>query len=97
MKKKKNPKKDKLFDRKRINAEGHNNIIKLNIIPEPPLPYTRTVLIKDGNDPLFIKGYTTKFKFVCGKCGSILMEGIDRKQVINIVLKCNKCNSFNDT
>jgi hypothetical protein len=90
----KRPKKHNLFDRKK--EDNQKNIIKLKVIPEPQ-PYSRSVLIMDGTETLFFKGYTSNLKFICGNCGAVLMEGIEKNQVKNIVLKCNNCNSFNET
>jgi hypothetical protein len=96
--KKKNPKKHKLFEKKKMVDKSKDNIIKLPIIPEPD-PSTRTIFIipEGSSDTLFMRGYSTNLKFLCGNCGAILMEGIEKNQVRNIVLKCNKCKMFNES
>ena len=46
---------------------------------------SKTVLIKGKGD----------FDYVCGECGTILMEGVEQDKCLGLVLLCNKCGSFN--
>lgn len=66
--------------------------ISLKPIPEPK-PNSRTVLIAKIS-PL-IKG-VGDIDLVCAKCGEILVEGISHEQIKNIVIRCPKCNTYND-
>lgn len=68
----------------------------LTVVREPD-PGTRTVFEKAGNDPLFAVGSETGISYDCGSCGVSLLAGIDIQRVVNIVLRCAQCGSFNDT
>ena len=69
---------------------------KLKVIPKPE-ERTRTVLKpKNRDSSVTIKG-SGKLNLVCGKCGAILAREIHEGQIKNIVLFCNKCDSYNDT
>jgi DNA-directed RNA polymerase subunit M/transcription elongation factor TFIIS len=61
------------------------------VIPEPD-PNRRTIL-------LTAEGHTLKCggsrKYFCGRCGEVLVDGVDDNQIRNTVLKCWKCGSFN--
>lgn len=66
--------------------------IPLKTIPEPK-PNTRTVFIAKVSP--IIKG-VGDIDLVCGECGEILVEGIGHGQIKNIVIRCPKCNTYND-
>jgi transcription elongation factor Elf1 len=74
--------------------------IKLRVIPEPA-PKTRTVF--QMNDPegkettktILFKGHENT-NFICGNCESILAKKVSIDTIKNLVLKCNKCGSYND-
>lgn len=70
--------------------------LKLPTIPEPA-PSTRTVFIQPASDKPtpFIRG-TGPADLVCGKCAFCLVKGIGPGQITNLVLKCPKCESYND-
>ncbi len=67
--------------------------VKLKIIPEPK-EGTRTVLAPDGPFPA-LKAHGT-VNYICGSCGQLLLEGMERDGVQNIVIKCGKCGKYNE-
>lgn len=69
--------------------------IPLRVIPEPELG-TRTVLVSDAPGTVHIKGQATGHDYVCGACGAVLLEGVERGQVEDIVFQCTTCGAFND-
>lgn len=67
---------------------------QLEVIPEPK-PGTASVLITDKSGPfVFIRG-TGSSNFLCGACQSVLVERMERGQIMEIVFKCSNCGSFN--
>jgi hypothetical protein len=70
--------------------------IRLKVIPEPE-PKTRAILNYTGEGTIVIMAYHSEISFDCGKCGAPLIVGMLPEQVVNIVIKCNGCGSFNDT
>lgn len=72
--------------------------LPLKVIPEPE-PNTRSVLTRTNLDPfLVVKGEGAgNTDLVCGRCSQILVVGLGTGLVIsNIVIKCPKCESFNE-
>lgn len=67
--------------------------IKLKVVPEPA---KGTAAIIQGDKSPLLRG-EGQFNYLCGKCGAILLKGIEKGQVRGIVLRCPKCGSFNDT
>lgn len=71
--------------------------ISLWVIPKPE-PSLRTVVLRDplqGNGP-FITG-AGEIDYVCGACGTVLAASVNPNQVTNLVFRCPKCQSYNDT
>jgi DNA-directed RNA polymerase subunit RPC12/RpoP len=66
---------------------------KMTVISEPE-PNTRSVF-----EPTF-KGPARKgsgpLSYKCGKCGATLLRHAEYKQVMNMVVKCGGCGSFNE-
>ncbi|NOU00060.1 MAG: SEC-C domain-containing protein [Gallionella sp.] len=69
--------------------------IALKIIPEPD-PGTRAVFEMTNNANILFQGFETEIGLVCGACSKVLAAGINREQIINVVLKCNQCGAFNE-
>ena len=46
--------------------------------------------------PVFKGGEPGGDDTLCGKCGSVLIKGVARGSIRNIVIKCFVCGSFND-
>lgn len=70
--------------------------IKLQVITEPK-PNTRSVIAYEGKGTVAVKAGKGKYNFTCGSCGAVLIEGATEvKQISDIVIKCNRCQSFND-
>jgi DNA-directed RNA polymerase subunit RPC12/RpoP len=67
--------------------------IKLKVIPEPAKG-TRAIIRRDKAPLMRSEG---PVNYVCGKCGTVLLESIQKGQVTGIVLRCPQCGSFNDT
>lgn len=66
--------------------------IRLPVIPKPA-EGTRVVL--EGDAKPLAKG-TGPLNYLCGNCGETLLEGIEKGEVTNIVLRCPYCGSYND-
>jgi phage FluMu protein Com len=75
------------------NTRQHKKEI-LKVIPEPE-PNTRAVLAPAPRVSPAIKG-TGNIDLLCGKCREILVEGIVEGQIQNIVIRCPKCESYNE-
>jgi hypothetical protein len=59
--------------------------VRLRVIPEPK-PKTRAVLEPKVGEVLpVIKGYGT-LNLLCGNCGAVLVEGIIKGQIRNMVI-----------
>lgn len=70
--------------------------VALKVIPEPD-PCTRSVFIKTGDGTILFQGHDTSISLDCGKCGAPLIIGLALEQIVNVVVRCNQCGSFNDT
>ena len=69
--------------------------VRLRIIPEPK-PQTRAILEpKVGEILPVIKG-NGNLNLLCGNCDAILIEGIDKGQIRNIVIHCPICRFYNN-
>ena len=67
---------------------------QLEVIPKP-MEGTASVLITDQPAPfVFMKGPGSA-NFLCGACQSILCEGMERGQIVQIVFRCPQCGSYN--
>lgn len=67
---------------------------KLQVIPKPA-EGTRSVLAKAPPDPLLFQG-EGDLNLLCGKCGAILAKGVHEGTLINLVLQCNQCGTYNE-
>ena len=70
-----------------------NETITMNAIPEPA-PKTRAVLAPTFKGPVITGGGAVNY--TCGDCGIVLLESVDFKHVVNIVVKCGGCADFNE-
>jgi len=66
----------------------------LKVIPEPE-PNSRAILVPPRGVSPVIKG-TGDLDLLCGQCNEKLVEGIVEGQVQNIVIRCPKCNAYNE-
>lgn len=66
----------------------------LEIIPEPEQG-TAVVLIPSTEGPIPLMCGEGSHDFLCGACDNVIAKSIDRGQIVNIVLKCPNCKSFN--
>ncbi|MGN6821815.1 MAG: hypothetical protein ACTHJ7_03405 [Candidatus Nitrosocosmicus sp.] len=74
--------------------------IKLNVIPKLE-SNTKTILeggIELGNGPYFQgQGGENSTNYVCGNCNHVLGERLEEDaQIRDIVVKCLKCQSYNE-
>ncbi|MEX1133756.1 MAG: hypothetical protein WED83_02810 [Acidimicrobiia bacterium] len=69
--------------------------MSLAVIPEPE-PNTRSVLIRSGEGTVVMQG-EGKVILECGNCHEPLVQGIEMKQLKNLVFKCNNCGVYNET
>jgi len=70
--------------------------LRLKVIPEPA-PGTRAVFEHAGEGTVFFVGEVVGLSLDCGKCGSPLVQGLNREQVMGIVLHCKSCGAYNNT
>jgi phage FluMu protein Com len=73
----------------------NKHIIHLKIIPEPSSIF-RKVLVINPPEIVFFSG-DGNTNFLCGKCGALLADSIAQGTITGVVLKCNRCQSYNDT
>ena len=65
----------------------------LRVVDEHP-PKSRSVIHSKGVLPLFKgKGNTS---YLCGKCGTVLVQNAWKFSLSNIVIECPDCQSFNE-
>ncbi len=69
--------------------------VSLAVIPEPE-PNTRSVLIFSGEGTVVMSGQGN-VTLECGNCHAPLVQGIEMKQLENLVFKCNNCGAYNET
>jgi hypothetical protein len=67
----------------------------LNVIDEPE-PGTQTVLEKTGPGPIFA-GSEISVAFTCGSCGDDLIVGVPAESIVDVVLRCGTCQSYNES
>lgn len=89
------------FKKSRKRQPG-NREIRLRDIPKPA-EGTRTVLKTppEATSPVLVRGaedvpLSERVDYLCGKCGAKLVEGVGENQIQNMVLHCNRCDSYND-
>lgn len=70
--------------------------VRLTVIPEPD-HLTRAVFVRTGEGTIAFSGYESGVAQCCGTCDSELIVGLPVGRVENVVIRCNKCGSFNDT
>lgn len=71
--------------------------VALKVIPEPA-EGTRTVI--DTSSDLKGPAFTGQgeVNYLCGECGLMLAEGMESAaQISNMVIRCWRCESFNET
>jgi phage FluMu protein Com len=66
---------------------------KMQVIPEPA-PNTRSVLAPTFVGPVMSGAGANSY--ACGSCGTVLLDRVEYKQVQDIVVKCGKCQAFNE-
>ena len=67
--------------------------IKLKIIKQSKIE-NRTVLQPSPELDALIKGEGDT-NYICGNCGKIIFEAINKGQITGIVVKCPVCGEFN--
>ncbi len=71
--------------------------IKLPVIPKPA-EGTRAILVPEKGVIPVIKGTGGDIDLLCGNCGIVLASGlVPTQKIVNIVIKCPNCGSYNDT
>ena len=70
--------------------------LKLPVIPEPE-QNTRTVFVQPPSDNPhpFLRGHGPA-DLLCGNCTFKLAQGLGPGQITDLVLKCPRCDSYND-
>ena len=82
-----------------MNGERVVAKIQMEVIPEPE-PNTAAIL-KLKTPKYFLKDPYALFRgkadtdYVCGCCQTTIVSCIERGQLVNIVLKCANCGSYN--
>jgi hypothetical protein len=69
---------------------------RLVVIAEPALG-TRTVLQHGRNGTIVVRGPRGEPVWLCGECSAKLAVGVSRGQLMDAVLVCLNCGSYNDT
>lgn len=69
--------------------------VRLRVIPEPK-PQTRAILEPKVGEVLPVIKGNGNLNLLCGNCGAILIEGIDKGQIRNIVIHCPICRFYNN-
>lgn len=73
----------------------HGGPIKLKVIPEPTSG-TRAVMTRTGPETVFVAADAAEV-YVCGACEAPLLVGVPRGFMNGPVLKCARCEAYNDT
>jgi hypothetical protein len=72
--------------------------IQLSVIPEPE-QNTASVLIRTPNfaelEPYIAMSGVGETDYLCGACRTVLASKLSQGQLVGIVLKCGKCQSYN--
>lgn len=69
---------------------------RLVVIAEPALG-TRTVLQRGPRGTIVVMGSRPAPIWLCGRCSAKLAVGVTRRQLMDAVLLCLNCGSYNDT
>lgn len=69
---------------------------RLVVIAEPALG-TRTILQHRRNGTIVVRGSRGEPVWLCGQCGAKLAVGVTRGQLMDAVLVCLNCGSYNDS
>lgn len=69
---------------------------RLVVIPEPALG-TRVILQHGPRGTIVVRGRRHQPIWLCGHCLAKLAVGVTRGQLMDAVLVCEECGSFNDT
>lgn len=69
-------------------------LYNLEVIPEPAHG-TAVVLVPSMEGPIPLLQGQGSHDFLCEACDNVIARSIDRGQIVNIVLKCPNCRSFN--
>ena len=82
-----------------MNGEVKLSKIQMEVIPEPE-PGTASVLILNNpqyymKEPHAIMRGEGDTDYVCGSCRVTLASCVRRGQLVNIVLRCVNCGSYN--
>lgn len=67
----------------------------LNSIPDPGL--TRSTLVREGEGTVVFTGDYEGPVYTCGSCGAPLIEGVRGTHVVDLMLFCNACGSYNES
>lgn len=72
---------------------------QMEVIPEPD-PNTVPVLVLTkpsdvSNTPFAVISGGGETDYVCGGCKAVLASRVERGRIVNLVLKCVGCQSFN--
>lgn len=69
-------------------------ITKLKVIPKPPA--SASVISLEHGQPFLVGEYSGHDQ-VCGKCGTVLLEGVPYGGAdFDFIVQCWKCKSFNE-
>jgi hypothetical protein len=74
---------------------GINVDKKLKVISEPS-PGSRTLLLHKNGEVLPLIKCDADLNLLCGKCDSVLVEGIVEDQIKNVVIRCPVCQRYNE-
>jgi hypothetical protein len=69
---------------------------RLVVIAEPALG-TRTILTHRRGGTIVVRGARGEPVWLCGGCAAKLAVGLTRGQLMDAVLVCASCGSYNDT
>jgi hypothetical protein len=69
--------------------------VRLRVISEPK-PQTRAILEPKVGEVLPVIKGNGNLNLLCGNCGAILIEGINKGQIRNIVIHCPICRFYNN-
>ena len=69
--------------------------IQCTVVPEPA-PNSRSVFVKTDGDTVFFQGVSDEAWLHCGRCDSPLATGVEKASIKDIVMKCRKCEAFNE-
>ncbi len=72
-----------------------DNEMTLEVIPKP-LENTRSVIEFENIGNRITGESADGVTLICGECGSILVEKLNRNQIRNIVIRCPSCKSYNN-